>query len=111
MCAVQGKILAGRRRAHEGDQPGSATRLGRAMARESLMHSSRTPQLERRMPDANREQDRTPSYLDENLSESEKQGQTRVPAPEQEGAGEGKATGKTMNPQRPDEFGDGDRRS
>jgi hypothetical protein len=53
----------------------------------------------------------SPSYLDENLSESEKQGQTRVPAPEQEGAGEGKSREKTMNPQRPDEFGDGDRRS
>ena len=52
-----------------------------------------------------------PSYLDENLSESEKQGQTRVPAPEQEGNGDGKSREKTMNPDRPDEFGDGDRRS
>ena len=52
-----------------------------------------------------------PSYLDENLSDGEKQGQTRVPAPEQEGDGEGKSREKTMNPQRPDEFGDGDRRS
>ena len=52
-----------------------------------------------------------PSYLDENLSEAEKQGQTRVPAPEQEGNGQGKAREKTMNPDRPDEFGDGDRRS
>jgi hypothetical protein len=52
-----------------------------------------------------------PSYLDENLSESEKQGQTRVPAPEQEGNGDGKSREKAMNPDRPDEFGDGDRRS
>jgi len=52
-----------------------------------------------------------PSYLDENLSETEKQGQTRVPAPEQEGSGQGKSREKTMNPQRADETGDGDRRS
>ena len=52
-----------------------------------------------------------PSYLDENLNDEEKQGQTRVPAPEQEGNGDGKAREKTMNPDRPDEFGDGDRRS
>lgn len=52
-----------------------------------------------------------PSYLDENLTESEKQGQTRVPAPEQDGNGDAKAREKTMNPDRPDEFGDGDRRS
>ena len=59
----------------------------------------------------NEDKNKNPSYLDENLSESEKQGQTRVPAPEQEGNGEGKSAEKTMNPQRPDEFGDGDRRS
>ena len=61
------------------------------------------------MPDKN--QNDKPSYLDENLSESEKQGQTRVPAPEQEGNGQGKTNERTMNPDRPDEFGDGDRRS
>ncbi len=52
-----------------------------------------------------------PSYLDENLNDEEKHGQTRVPAPEQEGNGQGKSREKTMNPDRPDEFGDGDRRS
>ena len=52
-----------------------------------------------------------PSYLDENLNDEEKQGQTRVPAPEQEGNGDGKAGEKPMSPDRPDEFGDGDRRS
>jgi DNA-binding protein H-NS len=56
-------------------------------------------------------QNEQPSYLDENLTEQEKQGQTRVPAPEQEGTAEGKSKEKTMNPDRPDEFGDGDRRS
>ena len=61
------------------------------------------------MPDKN--QNEKPSYLDENLSESEKQGQTRVPAPNEEGNSAGKKTEKTMNPDRPDEFGDGDRRS
>lgn len=59
------------------------------------------------------ERNEKPSYLDENLTESEKQdGRTRVPSPEQEGEGKGKTPGeKVMNPQRPDEFGDGDRRS
>ena len=52
-----------------------------------------------------------PSYLDENLTEKEKQGQTRVPAPNEEGFGEGTSTDRAMNPKRPDEFGDGDRRS
>ena len=60
---------------------------------------------------AEKNQNDKPSYLDENLSESEKQGQTRVPAPEQEGNGEGKEKERPMNPDRPDEFGDGDRRS
>lgn len=37
---------------------------------------------------------------------------TRVPSSEQEGRGDGKASEpKPMNPDRPDEFGDGDRRS
>lgn len=57
------------------------------------------------------ERSEKPSYLDENLSEKEKEGQTRIPAPEQEGSGSGKGREKTMNPDRPDEFGDGDRRS
>lgn len=64
-----------------------------------------------------------PSYLDENLSDSEKQsGQTRVPSPEQEGEGRGKSAEapypgtaeedrSDRNFERPDEFGDGDRRS
>ena len=54
------------------------------------------------------------SYLDENLSEKEREsGRTRLPLPETEGSGSGKQ-GKereTTNPDRPDEFGDGDRRS
>ena len=33
-----------------------------------------------------------PSYLDENLDENEKHGQTRVPSPQQEGEGHGKST-------------------
>ena len=62
-----------------------------------------------------------PSYLDENLSEQEQQsGQTRVPSPEQEGNGQGKSAeqpypgreGRNESDfERPDEFGDGDRRS
>lgn len=62
-----------------------------------------------------------PSYLDENLSEREKQsGQTRIPTPEREGNGEGKTTEQPYpgeeqrndrDFERPDEFGDGDRRS
>jgi hypothetical protein len=63
------------------------------------------------------------SYLDENLSEREKEsGRTRLPMPEEEGRGEGK-TAEPPYPgdgnedrsdrdfERPDEFGDGDRRS
>lgn len=52
------------------------------------------------------------SYLDENLSEREKEsGRTRLPMPETEGQGDGKSRRETLNPDRPDEFGDGDRRS
>lgn len=53
------------------------------------------------------------SYLDENLSERERQGgHTRLPQPEQEGEGDGKARDEEpMRPDQPDEFGDGDRRS
>ncbi|HJQ21824.1 MAG TPA: hypothetical protein VJ867_15850 [Gemmatimonadaceae bacterium] len=54
------------------------------------------------------------SYLDENLSEREKDsGRTRFPLPEEEGHGgrDGVKNGETLNPDRPDEFGDGDRRS
>jgi len=59
------------------------------------------------MPD-----EQKPSYLDENLNEREKEsGRTRLPLPETEGTGEGKEGQKTKNPDRPDEFGDGDRRS
>ena len=53
-------------------------------------------------------------YLDENLSEEEKEsGRTRLPAPERDGNGNGKRASEpeTQNPERPDEFGDGDRRS
>jgi hypothetical protein len=53
-------------------------------------------------------------YLDENLSDEEKEsGRTRLPMPETEGTGSGKQgkTRETTNPDRPDEFGDGDRRS
>lgn len=53
-----------------------------------------------------------PSYLDENLSDEEKKsGHTRLPMPEEEGRSEGKEAQQPMNPDRPDEFGDGDRRS
>lgn len=62
-----------------------------------------------------------PSYLDENLSDEEKQsGHTRLPSPEQEGEGSGKSVEQPYpgedkrnesDFQRPDEFGDGDRRS
>ena len=61
-----------------------------------------------------------PSYLDENLTEKDKESdQTRLPQPEQEG-GEGKRAEKPYpgdehrndkDFERPDEFGDGDRRS
>jgi hypothetical protein len=53
-------------------------------------------------------------YLDENLTEKEKEsGRTRLPMPETEGTGSGKKGQErvTTNPDRPDEFGDGDRRS
>lgn len=61
------------------------------------------------------------SYLDENLSEREKDsGRTRLPLPEQEGDGQGKQAEQpypgredrsSSDFERPDEFGDGDRRS
>jgi hypothetical protein len=56
-------------------------------------------------------------YGDENLTERERQsGHTSLPQPEEEGRGEGKSEKDPMspdrlNPDRPDEFGDGDRRS
>jgi hypothetical protein len=52
-------------------------------------------------------------YLDENLTDEEKEsGRTRLPTPNEEAKGAGKdAKPHTMNPDRPDEFGDGDRRS
>ena len=61
-----------------------------------------------------------PSYLDENPSEGEKRtGKTRLPAPHEEGkAGmqredpyPGKENRADSDFERPDEFGDGDRRS
>jgi hypothetical protein len=58
-----------------------------------------------------------PSYEDENLSSDEKEsGRTRLPLPNEEGNAigrEGKAPTprEILNPDRPDEFGDGDRRS
>ena len=70
-----------------------------------------------------------PSYLDENLSRDEKEsGRTRQPMPADEGEGEedGEGAGKSAEApypgdrnedrsdkdfERPDEFGDGDRRS
>ena len=61
-----------------------------------------------------------PSYLDENLSDEEKRGHTRLPMPEEEGDGHGKSAEQPYPGQeqrndrdyeRPDEFGDGDRRS
>lgn len=61
-----------------------------------------------------------PSYLDENLSDEEKESHTRLPMPEQEGEGHGKSAEQPYpgeeqrndrNFERPDEFGDGDRRS
>jgi hypothetical protein len=54
------------------------------------------------------------SYLDENLSDKEKDGgRTRLPLPETEGSGSGRQgrERETTNPERPDESGDGDRRS
>ena len=61
--------------------------------------------------DVNRRKDR--SYEDENVTEQEKSGHTRLPQPEEkdEGQNEGLGGSKTLNPDRPDEFGDGDRRS
>jgi hypothetical protein len=60
-------------------------------------------------------------YLDENLSTHEKDsGRTRLPMPEEEGRGEGKQAERpypgpedrsSPDFERPDEFGDGDRRS
>lgn len=67
--------------------------------------------------------EKNPSYLDENLSEGEKErGRTRLPMPEEEGRGDGKSAEapypgdrnedrSDRNFERPDEFGDGDRRS
>lgn len=62
-----------------------------------------------------------PSYLDENLTEEEKQSrQPPLPTPEQEGSGKGKSVEQPYpgregrneaDFERPDEFGDGDRRS
>ena len=64
-----------------------------------------------------------PSYEDENLTDSEKEGgHTRLPMPEQEGEGHGKSAEapypgtkeddrSDRDFERPDEFGDGDRRS
>ena len=55
------------------------------------------------------EQDK--SYLDENVTEEEKEGgKTRLPQPEEEGY-PGKENRADKNYERPDEFGDGDRRS
>jgi hypothetical protein len=53
------------------------------------------------------------SYDDENLSEQEKEsGHLRQPSPKEERTGAGADTKlDTLNPDRPDEFGDGDRRS
>jgi hypothetical protein len=54
------------------------------------------------------------SYLDENLSDKEKDGgRTRLPLPETGGSGSGRQgrERETTNPERPDESGDGDRRS
>ena len=53
-----------------------------------------------------------PSYLDENLEDGEhRSGHTRLPLPEREGEGTGKERDEPAYPERPDEFGDGDRRS
>lgn len=62
-----------------------------------------------------------PSYMDENLTEKDKEsGQTRLPQPEQEGNRQEKRAEKPYpgdehrddkDFERPDEFGDGDRRS
>jgi hypothetical protein len=61
-----------------------------------------------------------PSYLDENLTEQDKKsGQTRLPQPNEEGQAPqrhedpypGKEDRSDSDFERPDEFGDGDRRS
>jgi hypothetical protein len=60
-----------------------------------------------------------PSYLDENLTEREKKtGQTRLPQPNEESAitereepYPGREDRSNQDFERPDEFGDGDRRS
>jgi hypothetical protein len=67
------------------------------------------------------DQEKKSGYLDENLSDAEKaSGRTRLPMPEQEGDGEGKNAEQPYpgeeqrndrSFERPDEFGDGDRRS
>jgi len=52
-----------------------------------------------------------PSYLDENLTEEEKEsGRTRLPMPKEEPY-PGEENRADRNFERPDEFGDGDRRS
>jgi hypothetical protein len=63
--------------------------------------------------------DEQPSYMDENLTEQDKKsGQTRLPQPNEESALErpedpypGREHRDDKNFERPDEFGDGDRRS
>ena len=60
--------------------------------------------------------ERNERYLDENLSEEEKQsGRTRLPSPEEEGLeGGGRNQDREsvkQSPDRPDESDDGDRRS
>ena len=57
--------------------------------------------------------DKEKSYEDENLTDDEKEGgRLRQPSPKQEPTGTGADTKlDTLNPDRPDEFGDGDRRS
>ena len=64
--------------------------------------------------------DEKPSYLDENLTDAEKEaGRTRLPAPNEEGKDiggneepyPGKENRADKDFERPDEFGDGDRRS
>jgi hypothetical protein len=52
-------------------------------------------------------------YGDENLSdEEEESGRLRQPSPKEEPPGTGRDTKlDTLDPDRPDEFGDGDRRS
>lgn len=55
--------------------------------------------------------EKKPSYLDENLTEEEKErGRTRLPTPKEEPY-PGEENRADRNFERPDEFGDGDRRS